>query len=275
VRRSHVKRNYGGTQRLPKDNYTFGDNDQASARLRQLAELYEAETRDLLERGRVRGPRVAVDLGCGPGWSTRLLQNVVNADRTVGLDASERYITEARANRGSWLEFYVYDIARAPFPVPSPDILFCRFLLTHLSSPAEVIATWGKISAPDAILFIHETESLETDHPALRRYYEFVAQLQQHYGQKLLVGSFLEDCFENSDWHLTESKRVVLEKPAAKMAQLHLANLRTWRYDEYARLAFDFDEVDSLDASLRRIATGADHGAVVLNTARQIIARRV
>jgi trans-aconitate 2-methyltransferase len=253
--------------------YTFGDSDQASARLRRLAQLFEPETRELLQHSGVRRPRMAVDLGCGPGWSTRLLKDVVNADRTIGLDASERYVTDARRNHGSELEFQVHDIVRAPFPVPAPDILFCRFLLTHLSSPGEVLATWASIAAPGSLLFIHETESLDTDHPTLRRYYELVAQLQQHYGQRLLVGSVLDSCFQNSGWRLVESRRRILEKPAAKMAELHLANLRTWRHDEYVRESFDLNEIDSLDASLARIASGSENGSIVLNAARQITAR--
>jgi trans-aconitate 2-methyltransferase len=254
--------------------YTFGDSDQARARLRRLAELYEPETRELLQHSSVRSPRVAVDLGCGPGWSTRLLKEVVNADRTIGLDTSERYVTDARGNHSSELEFQVHDIARAPFPIPAPDVLFCRFLLTHLSSPGEVLATWASVAAPGSLLFIHETESLDTDHPTLRRYYELVAQLQRHYDQRLLIGSVLDACFGNSGWRLVDSKRRILEKPAAKMAELPLANLRTWRHDEYARQSFDASEIDSLDASLARIVNGSESGGVVLNAARQIVARR-
>jgi ubiquinone/menaquinone biosynthesis C-methylase UbiE len=255
--------------------YTFGDSDQARARLRRLADLYETETRELLQHNGVRSPRVAVDLGCGPGWSTRLLKEVVDADRTIGLDTSERYITDARGNHhSSELEFQVHDIARAPFPIPAPDVLLCRFLLTHLSSPGEVLATWASVAAPGALLFIHETESLDTDDPTLRRYYELLAKLQRHYGQKLLIGSVLDACFENSGWRLVDSKRRILEKPAAKMAELHLANLRTWRHDEYARQSFDASEIDSIEASLAGIVNGSESGGIVLNAARQIIARR-
>jgi trans-aconitate methyltransferase len=164
----------------------------------------------------VRARRLAVDLGCGPGWSTRLLHDVVHADRTIGLDTSERYITDARRNHGSELEFQVHDIARAPFPIAAPDVLLSRFLLTHFRSPGDVLATWASTAAADSLLFIHETESLETDHPTLRRYYELVAQLQRHYGQALYVGSVLDACFENSGWRLVESRRRILEKPAAR-----------------------------------------------------------
>ena len=259
---------------MAKDNYTFGDNPQASARLLRLAELYEPETRELLQESGVRTARLAVDLGCGPGWSTRLLQEVLNPDRTVGLDASERYIAEARRLHDSDLQFEVHDVVTAPFPVPRPNVMFCRFLLTHLRSINRVLTTWVSTAAPKALLIIHETESLETDHPSLRRYYDLVSKLQQHYGQMLQVGAVLEACFENTGWLLIESKRRILEKPAKVMAELHLANLRTWRHDEYALRSFDPEEIDSLEASLDRVASGLEGGGVVINAARQIIAQR-
>jgi ubiquinone/menaquinone biosynthesis C-methylase UbiE len=252
--------------------YTFGDNEQASLRLRRLAEIYEQETRELLQRGDIRGPRLAVDLGCGPGWSTQVIRDVLSPDRTVGLDASDRYIAEARKQH-SGLEFEVHDIARAPFPLRTPDVLFCRFVLTHVRAVGKVLRTWAGVAAPRALLFVHETESMETENPSLRRYYEMVAQLQKHYGQTLEVGSILEESFENSGWRLRENRRLLLEKPANQMAGLHLANLRTWRHDAYASQAFDPNEVDGLEASLEQIALGK--GGVVVNAARQIIAQRI
>lgn len=261
---------------VTKDNYTFGDNEQASARLRRLAELYEWEARELLQAGQLRRPHLTVDLGCGPGWSTRLLHEELQSDRTIGLDASERYIAEARRNHGSDLEFEVHDIVRAPFPVMGkPDALFCRFLLTHLRSLTVVLSTWASIAAPMAVLFVHETESLETEHPALRRYYDLVAELQQHYGQTLLVGSLLDSSFAGTGWKIVESNRRILEKPANRMAELHLANLRTWRQDKYASAAFDPHEIEALEASLVRIVQGVEKAGIVLNAARQVIAKRM
>lgn len=262
------------TIQMTRTRYTFGDNDEASARLRRLAELYEPETRELLERGGVRRPRLAVDLGCGPGWTTRLLHETLKPERTVGLDASEKYVAEARRAHEAGLEFAVHDVSRTPFPVGEPDAMLCRFLLTHLSAPGEVLSRWAKASAPDCVLLIHETESLEAEHPALRRYYELVGELQRQYGQTLHAGPRLESWLAGSGWRVVESVRRDLQKPANTMAQLHLANLRTWRQDEYARTAFAAREIDSLEASLSEIASRSADEAVVINGARQIISRR-
>jgi trans-aconitate 2-methyltransferase len=255
-------------------NYTFGDNERASARLRLLAELYEPETRELLRRGGLLPPRIAVDLGCGPGWSTRLVHESLWAERTVGLDSSERYVAEAQRIQTPGLEFHVHDVRRVPFPAAAPNALFCRFLLTHLSNPKQALQAWAGDAASGATLFIHETETLETEHPALRRYYDLVGRLQEHYGQTLLVGAVLGKYVESNGWKLVENSRCTLHKSARHMAELHSDNLRTWRSDPFAAQTFSAAELDSLQESLDGIAKGLENAGIVVNVARQIIARR-
>jgi SAM-dependent methyltransferase len=258
--------------------YTFGDNEEASRRLRRLAQLYEPETRALLEllsdSAKECRPRLAIDLGCGPGWTTQLLASVLMPRRTIGLDSSEGYIAEARANHPE-LEFLRHDILQTPFPVEAPDLLLCRFLLTHLSVPLKALLTWAEVAAPHATLLIHETEAIESHHPALHRYYELVGQMQQHYGQMLNVGTKLDADLANVGWRVRHSQTLVLEKPAQEMARLHLPNLRTWGRNEFSAESFDRRELDELEVALHSIASGASDAGLVRNTARQIVAERV
>lgn len=255
------------------DRYTFGDGDLAAARLRRLAELYEPVTRELLLRSGRERCALAADLGCGPGWSTRLLQGVLRPARTVGLDASERYVAEARRLQGPGLEFVAHDVARAPLPV-RPDLLLCRFLLTHLHDTEGALTAWAGAAAPSARLLVHETESLGSDHPAMARYYALVTQLQQGYGQRFDVGAGLDGALERSPWRVVDSRAVLLPLPAARMAELHVANLRTWRDDDYARRAFDRSELDALEVTLERIASGELAAGCVRNVVRQVVAER-
>jgi SAM-dependent methyltransferase len=259
-------------------SYTFGDNEEASRRLRHLASIYEPETRALLElsanAGEPRSLSLAIDLGCGPGWSTQLLASVLQPQRTVGLDSSQRYIAEARANYAK-LEFFRHDILRTLFPVESPDLFLCCFLMTHLPAPRKALQAWAEVAAPQAILLIHETEGLESPYPALHRYYELVAEMQRHYGQTLNVGTILEACFADSGWKMRHSRAQVREMPAQKMALLHLANLRSWGRNEYAAQAFDRRELDELEEALDSIASGSTEAGAVRNASRQIAAERV
>ena len=74
----------GESQEVAANQYTFGDNLSASARLRRVTEMYEPESRDLLRRSGINAPGLAVDLGCGPGWSTRLLQDTPSRKLDLG-----------------------------------------------------------------------------------------------------------------------------------------------------------------------------------------------
>jgi SAM-dependent methyltransferase len=255
--------------------YTFGDTELASRRLRRLAEIYEPESRALLQSVQeVRADfPVAVDFGCGPGWSTQLLGSVLKPGKTIGLDSSDRYVLEARANHPH-LEFHQQDILQLPFPVRSADLLFCRFLLTHLPSPSSALNVWAHLAAPHAILVIHETESLQASDPSLNRYYELVGEMQRHYGQELNVGAVLDASFEGTPWRVQRSETLVLDKSAKEMAELHLPNLRTWSGNEYASRAFDQNEIAELAIALERIASGMRDAGRVRNIAREIVAER-
>ena len=257
--------------------YTFGDNREASRRLQRLAEIYERETRDLLNavQSEFSGRRfeVALDLGCGPGWSTHLIEATLSPKRTVGLDSSDAFLAEARVNQPQ-LEFIRHDILMTPFPVGNADFIFCRFLLTHLPSPQAALESWAHAARSGALLAIHETEALHSTHPALSRYYEMVGEMQKHHGHELNVGALLTDAFRDTSWSLVNSESVVLRKSARDMAQLHLPNLRTWGRNDFAVQAFDRHEMDQLESQLGSIASGSIEAGAVYNTAKRILARR-
>jgi hypothetical protein len=78
---------------------------------------------------------------------------------------------------------------------------------------------------------------------------------------------------KQAGWRVIYSSGSVLEKPVQVMAELHLANIRNWRHDKYPSQSFDAREMDLLESSLRRIASGMENAGVVLNTARQILAQ--
>lgn len=257
--------------------YTFGDNREASRRLQRLAEVYDQETRDLLNAAQSefggRRVEVALDLGCGPGWSTHLIEATLSPKRTVGLDSSDAFIAEACMNQPQ-LEFMRHDVLMTPFPVGNADFIFCRFLLTHLPSPHAALESWAHAARSGALLAIHETEALHSTHPAFLRYYEMVAKMQKHYGHELNVGALLTDAFKGTSWSPVYSESVVLEKSARDMAQLHLPNLRTWGRNDFAVQAFDRHEIDQLEIELGLIASGSIEAGVVYNTAKRIVARR-
>jgi trans-aconitate 2-methyltransferase len=241
-----------------QNHYTFGDNERAARRLALLARAYEAPSRRLLERFATPGLELALDLGSGPGHTTRLVHEVSRARRTIGLEASERYIEQARANAVPGVEFMREDVTAPSAAVPAAGVVFSRFLLTHVSDAAAALRAFRPLVAEGGRLLVQETAALESTHPPLARYYELVGKLQAHYGQLLYVGSMLERFAQKAPYSIVHSTIHRFEQPAQTMAELHLNNLRTWRGDSFAQREFDGAEITELEARLAAIADGSE-----------------
>jgi len=80
--------------------------------------------RDLLAQVPLERPRIAVDLGCGPGNSTELLIERFPRSEVIGLDSSPGMLRKAR-ERLPACAFVEADIA-AWTPAPQTDLLFAN-----------------------------------------------------------------------------------------------------------------------------------------------------
>lgn len=257
-----------------ENRYTFGDGELARGRLKLLAEAYDAVTEDLLRCFGPRGAPHAVDLGCGPGHTTRLLHRVLAPASTTGLDTSARYIAEARADAPAGMRFELHDVTCAPFPVPRADVLLCRYLLSHLRSPEDALDAWARAANGDAVLLVQETETLASDTPALSRYYELLREFQGRYRQAMEVGARVDASIRRTAWRVHVSRVRSISPDARTMARLHLMNLRTWRRDPAAVEAFDQTELLRLEEDLAAISEGSIAAPPVRQGLREIVAVR-
>ncbi len=253
--------------------YTFGDTDLAGQRLALLAIAYEPATRDLLDRWGPRAPGHALDLGSGPGYTTRLLHEALAPAQTTGIDASPRYVAEAQRTAPSGVSFVVQDLLKPPFAVAPGDLIFCRHLVAHVADPGAAFAAWTALGRPGARLIIQETETIASDDPTLARYYESVAAMQAGHGQKMQIGRHLEAALARTPWQIEHRAARALTLDPRLMARIHVMNLRTWRHDPAATALYTPGALDDLDARLAAIAEGTTPAAVVKNQLREIVVR--
>jgi len=244
-------------------HYTFGDSELSAQRLAALAEAYGPSTRAFLRRFRGERPRLALDLGCGPGHTTRLLHEEVGAERTIGVDSSEAHLERARRDPEPGLSFVQHDLTQRSEALGGADLVFVRFLLTHLAEPVRVLRSWAELLTDSGRLLVQETSRLESDEPALARYYELVGALQHHYGQALHIGRDLASLAERAGLFVQHFEEEQLVQPARVMARLHALNLRTWSQDAAARQLFDARELERLGQELGAIAAGEQPAAPV------------
>lgn len=97
--------------------------------------MFDAPSRAFLEQWGLAGCALALDLGCGPGFTTELLRDALAPQRVVGVEASPAFVQVARG-RAPGLAFVQHDVLDLPFPSGAPDLVYARFLVSHLSDPA-------------------------------------------------------------------------------------------------------------------------------------------
>ncbi len=231
--------------------YTFRDTDPAEVRLTILARAFEPEIRGLLGRLPKMPFKLALDLGSGPGFTTRLLLDVAQPLRVVGLDISGSYVGSART-RFPDLEFVVHDVTQTPFPIESPDLIIARLLLTHLSDPVGILEAWANELAARGLVAVAEVEFIKTEHPVFSTYLSVVESLIADSGGMLYLGPRLAAADPKK---LRRQSSEVYRAPvstgdAAKMFSL---NLSVWRSNRFVVENYETTFLDNLARRLEQL----------------------
>jgi ubiquinone/menaquinone biosynthesis C-methylase UbiE len=141
--------------------YALASGAAAVRRLYVLHNIYgPAGRRILLQAGLKAGMHVA-DFGCGVGAVTRVLGEIVGPSGSVtGIDASAEQIEQAAEiceNSGlSKFAFRTTDACATRLPAASFDLVYCRFLLLHLTDPAACLREMRRVLRPGGILVIED-----------------------------------------------------------------------------------------------------------------------
>jgi len=243
-----------------KNPYTFGHTDLAARRLRLLNEFFGPGSVSFLKSVSTgAGSRqVAVDLGCGPGMTTRMLANRFDAAQVVGFDASGEHVARARTAHPS-LRFVTHDVTRTPFPEEgaNADVMYARFLMAHLTKRPHVVKKWGTQLVPGGVLILEETARLTSSDPALHQYYRILEAMQLHHGQAMQVGYELAGLVRDAGLDVVVERIDEYDVTAQQMATLHHLNIQTWREDEFVRSNYAEQTLNRLEFELEARATGA------------------
>ena len=242
--------------------YAFGDSEPAARRLGLLADVFEPPSRAFLSRFAGGPVDLAVDLGCGPGHSTRLVASVLGARRTLGLDQSASFVAMAEAAAPPRASFAVHDVTMVPFPAGPAGIIYGRFLLTHLPDPPATLAAWATQLAPGGLLLVDEVERIRTAQPALRGYLDTAAALLASRGHRLEIGAALHRLPDPPGLTRRHDRLAHLAPPAARAAELFAQNLAVWRDSAVQARVATGPELDRLAGALAEVADGAAEGEV-------------
>jgi SAM-dependent methyltransferase len=140
---------------------------------------------------------VCLDVGCGGGDVTReLARRVGAAGRVVGLDMDAAQLeicrTETAAQNIHNIDYRVADVANPPLDLGSFDLVYTRFLLSHLAEPAKAVSWMVKCLRSAGVLAIEDVDlSGYFCYPPLQafdRYVALVREVMRRRGGDPLIG---------------------------------------------------------------------------------------
>lgn len=256
------------------DTYAFGDSDVAARRLELLASTFAATTQRFLRAQAITPPALAVDLGCGPGYTTELIRDAVHPARMIAVDISPAHVAMAAERLASdRVQAVRADVLNLPGWVTGADIMFARLLLTHLREPRAAIEHWRQRLSPRGALLIEEVESIATTEPALSRYLDLQREMLAANGHALEIGASL-DAMLRGRTSLRSSRTAVFSPPATTAARMFSMNFPAWRTRREVTARHDQDELDTIAAALDRICNPAASSGAITWQLRQIVITR-
>ncbi|GJE39368.1 trans-aconitate 2-methyltransferase [Methylobacterium persicinum] len=122
---------------------------------------------DLLARVPLEQPRLAFDLGCGPGNSTALIAARYPEAEIVGLDTSAAMLDAARV-RLPRLQFAQADAATWE-PIEAPDLIYANAVLQWLPDHSRLLPRLFGLLGPGGVLAVQMPDNLaEPSHRLMR-----------------------------------------------------------------------------------------------------------
>jgi ubiquinone/menaquinone biosynthesis C-methylase UbiE len=144
------------------ERYAIQGGREGYDRLQVLARSRWPDTRDLFERVGVSSGMQCVDLGCGGAEVTFELARLVGpTGRVIGVDMDDVKLDLARqeaAARGlSNVELRAANVNEWDEPA-AYDLVYCRFLLEHLSRPDDVLRSMWAAVRPGGTIAVEATD---------------------------------------------------------------------------------------------------------------------
>lgn len=251
--------------------YTFGTSDAAAARLEEIAGFFNPLALQFIRRYATAPVGSAVDLGCGPGFTTDMLAEATQCENVYGLDKSDHFLKMA-AERFPHCTFMEHDVRENPFPVRA-DVMYVRFLLSHLKEVVELVNTWIPELNRSGVLLIEELETVHTDPEVFNTYLSMSEGIVASQGASLYVGPILAEGEYVADALCNECVTIPVSNSQA--ATWFLPNASTiWEENEYVLARLSQSERESVREELTRLRERDDGQSDITWYMRRLVLRR-
>ncbi|GIU72240.1 MAG: class I SAM-dependent methyltransferase [Candidatus Nitrosocaldaceae archaeon] len=185
--------------------YIFGSTAKELLRLELQAELFEPYTKHTLELAGIKKGMKCVDFGCGNGYTAILLAKLVGKDgKVIAIDTSKDALLVAEKNAKRLgidnIEFIQTDAYNTSLKDNYYDLIFSRFLFTHISEPKKVLEEMIRITKDNGIIvtedFNHELRITYPYNKYIERLRTALIELLKKSGSKYDIAGMLYRLFK-------------------------------------------------------------------------------
>jgi ubiquinone/menaquinone biosynthesis C-methylase UbiE len=138
------------------DRLSIPRGESELKRLQYQASLLLPLEREIWTEAGLKSGMSVLDLGCGAGIITRALAEFVQPSQVMGIDISDRLISQARSVLAESplpnLTFDLGDIDRLNLPDCTYDFIYARLLFQHLDRPLEALKHITRLLKPGGII---------------------------------------------------------------------------------------------------------------------------
>lgn len=172
---------------------------------RRLAALNRLSNPPFLEFLDAAGAGSILEVGSGLGILTREVAARWPAARVTGVEHSAAQLARVGNDLPPNVSFIEGDAHALPFGDGSFDVVYCRFLLEHVSQPDVVCAEMFRVLAKGGRVFVQENDvtlqRFDPPTPKFDRVWSRLPQLQERLGGDALIGSKLFRILKNAGFH--------------------------------------------------------------------------
>jgi len=213
--------------RMKTVRYAIGGGVEGRERLRLVSEVMGPATRALFGDVQIPSGSLCLDLGCGGGDVTFELSRLVGPQgKVIGVDVDEILLDlarrEGREQNLSNIAFEIRDVT-AWKPDRLFDVVYARFLLTHLPDPAALVASVRQFVRPGGIFIVEDIDFrghfAEPACQALSRSVELYTRVVQSRGADPHIGPRLPHLLRDAGF---ADIRMKLVHPAALQGGIKL-----------------------------------------------------
>lgn len=244
-------------------------------RLRMLSRVMHPTSSSLFDRLGLREGQSCLDVGCGGGDATlELARRVGPRGRVVGVDIDATKLELARAEAAERgvrnVRFEQMDIRESPAGERF-DVVYARFLLTHLSNPAAAVNAFrdhlhggGKVAVEDIDFSGYFTYP---ESGAFRRYHDLYCATVVKRGGDPNIGPRLPGLLAQSGF---QDIGVCVVQPVAMQGEAKLINAITMENIADAVLAERFATREEIDGIVREMYEFAADPGTLAGTPRVV-----